>query len=205
MNIACCYRLIPNGEVIHADYDSDSYKVNGMPDSWFQIGLLELPEYSRNSYLNCDARFDEMCETILLSNPNYALVVENNNVGYYVLQFDGVKKFVRSVTDYKESSSDCYIPNRDNYKAAGYRRTKQRQIRASDGIYRLTLDILSRKFVTDDGVLTPEFDINSLGQIDFHYAGYKDMIANGSYAVVYVNGQPVFLDKTVDNKLVMRS
>ena len=204
MEIRCCYRLIPNGEVIHSIYDTSSREILGMPKDWFQIELLGLPEYSRNSYINCEARFDEMCETVLLSNPNYALVVENNNVGYYVLQFDGVKKFVRSVTDSHESSSDCYIPNRDNYKAIGYRRTKQIQLRSSDGIYRLTMDISSKQVHTNDGVLTPEFDIDSLGSLDFHYAGYKDMIANGSYAVVYIDGKPAFLDRTVDNKLVMR-
>ena len=28
----CCYRLIPNGEVIHTHYDSDTKQIIGLPE-----------------------------------------------------------------------------------------------------------------------------------------------------------------------------
>lgn len=202
MEIRCCYRLIPNGEVIHTVYDTEKMVIVGMPAMWLTTACMELPEYSMNSYINCDARFDEMCETVLLSNDAFALVVENNNIGYYVLQFDGVKRFIRSVTDGRESVSDSYIPNSGLFSSIGFRRTKQRQIRSSGGVYRLTYCKEDGMIYTNDGLLKPGFDVNSLSKVDYHYAGYKDMIAADKYAVVYIGGSPVFLNKTVDNILV---
>ena len=205
MDIACCYRLIPNGEVIHTVYNRESDTIVGLPTEWYQTPLLELPEYSIRSYDNCTAKFDQMCETVLLSNDQFALVVENNNIGYYILQFDGVKRFLRSATDGRDSSSDNYIPAQELFRSIGFRRTKQRQIRSSAGVYRLTLGKNNGLVYTNDGILTPSFDINSLGKVDYHYRGYKEMIALNHYAVVYIDDAPVFLDKTEDNKLIIAS
>lgn len=203
MKIKCCYRLIPNGEVIHTEYDTESGVILGMPEIWLQSACMELPEYSRNSYINCTSRFDEMCETVLLSDDAYALVVENNNIGYYILQFDGVKRFVRSVTDNRESTSDSYIPNSGLFESIGFRRTKQRQVRSSAGIYRLTYCSHDGMIYTNDGVLKPEFEVTRLSKVNYHYAGYKDMIAVDKYAVVYIDGDPAFLSKTDNNTLVL--
>lgn len=203
MKVKCCYRLIPNGEVIHTEYDSDTGVVEGLPEIWLQSSCLELPEYSRNNYINCTARFDEMCETVLLSESSYAIVVENNNIGYYIIQFDGVKRFVRSVTDAKESTSDSYVPNSGEFSSIGFRRTKQRQVRSSGGVYRLTYCERDGMVYTNDGLLKPEFDVTRLGKVDYHYAGYKEMIARDRYAVVYIDGLPVFLTKTDNNTLVL--
>lgn len=203
MEIACCYRLRPNGEVIHSVYDPGNQSVAGLPEKWFDVKLLLLPEYSLNSYINCKARFNEACETILLSNKDFALVIEDNNIGYYILQFDGTKRFLMSATDGKESTTDCYIPNHELFKSVGYRRTRQIQVRSSSGVYRLVMEKSTGLFYTADGVLQPTFDVNRLGPLDYHYAGYKQMIANGAYAVIYFDGIPTFLEKTVDNKLVV--
>lgn len=202
MRIKCCYRLIPNGEVIHTEYDTDSEKIIGLPEKWLQTVCLELPDYSVNNYINCKARFDEMCETVLLSDDAYAIVVEDNNIGYYVLQFNGVKKFVRSVTDNRESSSDSYIPNSGLFESVGFRRTRQRQVRSCGGIYRLTLCKDDGLFYTNDGVLRPGFQVDRLGKVDYHYRGYKEMIALDAYAVVYVDEKPMWLTKTDDNILL---
>lgn len=194
MQVDCCYRLIPNGEVIHGKYDTIEQTIAGMPSEWFTPYLLELPEYSLRNYDNCKSEFDKMCETVLLSNDAFALVVEDNNIGYYILQFDGTKRFVSSSIDKRESTSDCYIPGHELYKSVGFRRTRPIQLRSLSGIYRLVMNKRTGLFYTDDGVLEPNFDVSKLCQVDYHYAGYKDMIANNHYAVVYIDNAPVFLD-----------
>lgn len=202
MEIHCCYRLIPKGEVVHTKYDTDTHTVAGLPDDWFDVSNLCLPEYSRRNYENCKYEFDKMCETVLLSSDAYALVIENNNIGYYVLQFDGIKRFVRSSISDEDSESACVIPGSENYCSIGFRRTKQLQVRTSSGVYRLVLNKRTGLVHTNDGVLKPEFDLSRLSPLSKKYEGYKEMVAAGCYAVVYIDNKPVMLNKTFDNKLI---
>lgn len=202
MEVHCCYRLIPKGEVIHTMYDDDTGVVSGLPADWLDIGNLCLPDYSRRNYNQCKYEFDKMCETVLLSNDAYAFVIENNNIGYYVLQFDGIKRFVRSSISTEDSTTACVIPGSENYASIGFRCTKQRQVRASAGVYRLTLSLNTGLVHTNDGVLTPMFDINELCEVSRKYEGYKDMVYAGGYAVVYKDGKPIQLARTHDNKLI---
>lgn len=201
MEIKCCYRLIPHGEVIHSVYDSDVCVIRGMPDYWYEAVNLGLPEYSIRSYDNCNFEFDKMCETVLLSNERFALVVENNNIGYYIVQFDGTKRFLKSSIDTTESVSETLAPGQEWFKSVGFRRTKQLQVRSSNGVYRLVMGKRDKLFYTNDGVLKPGFDTEMLDAVDYHYKGYKDMIALNHYAVVYMGGEPVYLDKTFDGIL----
>lgn len=203
MKVHCCYRLIPKGEVIHTMYDDDTGVVEGLPKDWLDIRDMWLPEYSRRNYYDCKYEFDKMCETVLLSNDAYAFVIENNNVGYYILQFDGIRRFVRSSISTEDSTNACVIPGSENYASIGFRCTRQRQVRASAGIYRLTLNLSNGLIYTNDGVLIPTFDINELHGVSRTYEGYKDMVYAGNYAVVYRNYNPVQLAKTHDNKLVV--
>jgi hypothetical protein len=71
------------------------------------------------------------------------------------------------------------------------------------GVYRLVLDIDTGLVHTDDGVLRPEFDVNSLDKLSYNYVGYKDCVERGHYAVVYLDGTHRFVEKTSDNRLVL--
>lgn len=202
MLVQCCYRLIRRGEVIHSVYDTDKREIIGLPQNWFQNKWLGLPEYSSRNYINSNIRHDQMCETMLLSNDDYALVVEDNNIGYYIYQFDGWKKFLTGTDDTRDSYCECYAPNTMHYVPIGFRRTQQTQLRTSAGIYLLTFGAQDRKVHTNEGVLEPQFDILSLERVDFHYRGYKEIVAAGYFAVVYSNGEPQFVQR-VDNNLIL--
>ena len=202
MDIKCCYRLIPDGEVIHSIYDTESRTISGLPIDWFNPMLLELSEYSERSYYDVKSDFSAMCESMLLSNREFALVVENNNIGYYILEWGGLKRFLEAPTDTKDSSSGCSIPLQDNYQAIGFRTTKLTQLRACSGIYRLVMNKYTKLVHTNQGVLTPEFDVTRISQLDYHYAGYKDAVMTGHDGVVYIDGNPTFVDIVDGNKLV---
>ena len=204
MKIFCCYRLIPNGEVIHTKIDSETHKAELMPSAYLDTTQLDIAEYCETSYVGNETDWAAMCEAILLSNKDFTLVFESGTIGYFVVQWDGYFRFLETPMDEREKGAFSIAPQSGNFTFIGYRPTKLRQFRSCSGIYRLTYDKTNGTIVTNDGVLTPTFDVNSLSQIDYHYAGYKEMLANGAYAVVYLNGSPVFLDKTDDDKLVMR-
>ena len=199
----CCYRLIPNGEVIHTHYDSDTKKIIGLPEKFFKTEFMTLPEYSMLNYRVSEVNFAMMTEAVLLSNPEYAIVVETAAIGYTIAEFNGDWRFVDSPLDQKDNSGPAYIPATSHYKAIGYRPTKLRQVRSCMGVYRLVLDIDTGLVHTDDGVLRPEFDVNSLDKLSYNYVGYKDCVEQGHYAVVYLDGTHRFVEKTSDNRLVL--
>lgn len=203
MKISCCYRCIPNGEVIHTTIDSETKIAGLMPASFLNTRDLELPEYAAGVYNGNDTNWMAMCEATLLSNKDYALVVESGTIGYYALQWDGYWRFLESPMDIKDKGRFSITPQPGNFAYLGYRRTKLKQYRSCSGIYRLTYDKVDNTFITDDGILTPDFDIGILSGIDYHYAGYKDMISEDAYAVVYIDSKPKLLGKTIDNKLVI--
>jgi hypothetical protein len=176
-----------------------------MPASFFDTSVLGLYPYDSSRYREKTIDWRAMCEAVLLSNKDYAMAIEFNTSGYYVLQFDGYFRFLRSPMDTSDRGHDIIKPSSGNFTFIGYRRTKLKQYRSCPGIYRLTYDKTNGTIVTTDGILIPEFDIDSLSGIDYSYAGYKDMLQNGAYAVVYQGQHPVFLDRTFDNKLVMRN
>lgn len=194
MKVACCYRLIMHGEVMHSLYDTDTRTVEGLPTDWYDVSLINLPEYSSTHYIDCKSRFDEMVETVLLSDSNYALVIECCNFGYYVLDFAGNIRFLQSSIEQNQQFATGPAPDTTPYVAIGYRCTTQRQLRSCDGIYRLVMDVRTGCVITMDGVLKLGIDKDTLSKPDYHYAGYKDMVANDfGYAVVYVDGKPVML------------
>lgn len=199
MKVACCYRLIPHGEVMHSKYDTDTLTVEGLPKDWYDVSILDLPEYSSVHYHDCKSRFDEMVETVLMSDSNYALVIECCNFGYYVLDFAGNVRFLKSSIEQNQHFSTGPAPDTTPYVAVGYRRTKQRQLRNCDGVFRLVMDVRTGCVITADGVLKLGVERNRLSKPDYHYAGYKKMMSNDlDYAVVYIDDEPVFLamDKT---------
>lgn len=203
MLIKCCYRLIPEGEIIHTEYDSEKEEIVGLPLDWFNVKSMLLPVYSPRAYVNARGNFDEMCESILLSNKEFALVVENNAIGYYVVDWNGLKRFLDSPTDMRDSSSGCIIPLQENYKAVGFRVTQLRQLRACSGVYRLTMNKHTNLIHTNCGVLVPEFDVSEISPLDYHYAGYKDAVFGNHFAVVYLNGQPTFVDLSGEDRLIV--
>lgn len=203
MKVECCYRLLPNAEIIHSKYDSDNRSIDGLDTDWFDVRSIILPEYSSENYKDKQGNYDEMCESILMDDIQNAIVIEDNGIGFYIVRFGGIFMFLDSPTDNRESYVDCISPNKSLYKAIGFRVTKPIQFRTFDGIYRLIVNKQNGLCYTNDGILTPEFDIDSLSKVDFHYSGYKEAVFNGYYAVVYLNGQPVFLRKTDDDRLII--
>lgn len=201
MKVNCCYRLIPDGEVIHSLFDTETGLVDGLPIEFVDTRYLPVPEYSPSLYRGLNTQFDVMTESILLSNISYALVLEVNGLAYRVLQWDGVWRTLKSATDDSDIFNMGPVPHPELYRAVGYRRTQLRQYRACPGLYRLVASKYDNTVYTQDGVLTCEFDINSLSGLDYHYAGYKDSVNLGYYAVVYQDGEPRFVELTSDNKL----
>ena len=203
MKINCCYRCTPTGEAIHTYIDSKTFVADLIPKSFYNPEMLELPEYSPYNYTDKKEDWAAMCEAILLSNDKFAIVVEDNTIGYLVLQFDGWYRFLESPMDEQDKGRFLIKPNTGNFKTVGYRRTKLIQFRSCSGVYRLTLDTTNNTFITNDGILTPEFNIDDLSSIDYNYLGYKEMIKRNVYAIVYHNGLPMYLRKTDDNRLVV--
>lgn len=199
----CCYRLIPNGEVIHTHYDSVKKEIIGLPEKFFKTEFITLPEYSMQNYQMSEVDFHKMTEAVLLSNQEYAIVVETAAIGYTIAEFNGDWRFVDSPLDTKDNSGPAYIPAVSHYKSIGYRTTKLRQVRSCMGLYRLVLDKDTGLVHTNDGVLTPQFNVNDLDKVSFNYEGYKECVAKGHYAVVYLGGVPRFLEKTPDNNLIL--
>lgn len=204
MEIRCCYRLTLHGEVIHTIFDTEKRVIIGLPENFFNAEKLNLPGYSEYNYKNTDTQFDIMVEAVLLADKDYCICVELCNFGYYVVTWSGGIKFLHSPMEEQEDFRQTAIPHSENFKSIGYRNTKLRQVRSFDGIYRLTLNKSTGLIHTQDGILKPEFDINNLDDLSYSYAGYKDMINKGYYAIIYKNGKPVFLEKTDDNKLIIK-
>lgn len=201
MKVSCCYRLIPDGEVIHSLYDTDTGLVDGLPVEFVDTRYLTVPEYSASLYRGLDVQFDAMTESILLSSPNYALVLEVNGLAYRVLQWDGIWRTLTSATDDSDVFNMGPIPHPELYRAIGYRPTKLRQYRSCPGLYRLVASKYENVVYTQEGMLRCEFDVNTLGALDFHYAGYKDAVAQKYFAVVYLDGKPTFVRLSSDNTL----
>lgn len=202
MRVKCCYRLIPNGEVIHSEFDTDTIAVDGMPKEFLDVSKLYIPEYNISAYIGVETMFDAMCEAVLLSRDDFAFVLECCNLGYYVLEWSGFWRFLESPLDMKDKGHDSIIPHSDCFKPVGYRVTKNIQLRSCGGIYRLTASRDGKSIITNDGILIPDFDINSLDKLDFNYKGYKDAAIKGYYGVVYINGNPVNVIKD-NNRLLL--
>ena len=208
MLVNCCYRLIVQGEVIHSTYDSNTCEIFGMPKEFFDAERMQLGDISGSLYKEPPKMDDSsltgyaaMCEAMLLSDEKYAIVVEFCNQGYYIVEWDGTLRFKVAPTDMQDISRLVNKPDRGLYRAIGYRNTKARQLRASQGIYRLTYCEKDNTIHTNDGIIIPDFDVSTLSPIDHNYKGYKDMVANTNYAVVYIEGEPVFCYLTSNNIL----
>ena len=202
MNVKCCYRLTYYGEVIHDEMDSDTHEIPSMPKHFFDTTQLDLPVYNAVSYFGADVLFDQACEAILLSNKDFAIVIECNNLGYYAYQWDGTRVFLESPMDMDPRFADSLIPTTAGFKSIGYRVTKPIQVRSLDGIFRLTVSADGKYAYTNDGVLDVEFDVNTLSPISYKYEGYKDAVQSGAYGVVYVDEKPVLVYRD-GNKLFL--
>ena len=203
MLVECCYRLIPKGEVIHTKLDPDKREIFGMPDGFMNIKDIYLPIYNTVNYMGKDGDLAPMCEAVLLSRDEFAVVIEDNAIGFFALEWNGFLRFLETPTDMLERGHDSYIPHPNLFKEIGYRVTRMTQYRSSSGIYRMTASEDGSKVYTDDGVLTPLFDVNQLSEISYNYKGYKDCVANGHYGVVYYGDEYRFVDITPNKELIL--
>lgn len=199
----CCYRLIKNGEVIHSKLDSSKQTIIGMPDGYMHVDLMNICEYNPFSYVDKEIDFPTMCESILLSNSEHAVVIEVDCIGYRVLCWDGTLKFMHSATDTRDSSVDSYLPHPELFKSIGYRVTKAVQYRASSGVYRMTASKDNSKIYTNEGIFIPEFDISELSTPSYNYKGYKECVEKGYFGVVYYGDEHRFVDVADNNKLIL--
>lgn len=206
MLIECCYRLIPHGEVIHTKYDDWKQEIIGLPKEFFDISVHELPVYDSDCYRHSDRELNRYVEAMLLSHEDNAIAIDYQNITCLVQTFNGHCAYIKDGMEYNLQNfvwANGYMPCTDNFVGVGFRPTRVLQKRFSDKVYYLTYDKKNNVFHTDDGLLRPEFDVSSLSPLSFNYAGYKDCVLNGHYAVVYQGGNPVFLDKTLDNRLII--
>lgn len=195
MEVKCCFRLIPWGEVIHSIMDSNTKIIDDMPIDFIDTRNLNTSIYAESNYLNCETDFDKACESILLSNENHCLVIENNNMYYDVLCWNGDCKYMTAATDNTSKIQPAIIPNKGMYIPIGYRATKPIQYRSLDTIYRLTMSKDGSKIITNDGILKPEFDTSKITRLSKTYEGYKEAVNKGYYGVIYFNGEPRFVQK----------
>lgn len=203
MLVNCCYRLVRYGEVIHSYFDTIAQVVIDMPTEFIPTKYLYVPVCNEVLYPRDDSNFDAMCEAVLLSNDEYAFVYEMNNRGYYALEWNGCLRFLEAPTDMRDRSHESYLPHPEYYKCIGFRTTRVRQYRSNPGIYRLVSNKDGTKIYTNDGVLTPQFNVNELSPVSFNYKGYKDCVAQGHYGVVYYGEDVRFVDITPDKKLIL--
>lgn len=201
MKVNCCYRCISTGEVIHTLFDTDTRLMDIMPASFFDTTTIPIADYNPASYVGRKDDWAAECEACLLHNNERAMCIEVGAVGYYILQWNGLLRLVKSPMDDKDEGFFIGSPYPGKFKYIGYRPTRMLQYRSSSGIYRLTYDTEEGTVVTSEGILMPEFDVSGLSEIDYNYTGYKEMLANGYFAVVYRNNTPVFLARD-GNRLV---
>lgn len=208
MLVNCCYRLMAGGEVIHSLYDSDKKVILDMPEDYYKaewLGLVDMTMIHYKNGLKLDdtslTGYAAMCEAMLLSDKQYAIVVEFLDQGYYILEWNGTIRWKVAPTDWEDKSRPTIKPTTGNYISIGFRNTRARQLRSSCGVYKLVYNKATGLIHTNDGILTPGFDVSILSKIDYNYKGYKNMISKGYYAVVYIDGMPFFCEKTPDNIL----
>lgn len=202
MNISCCYRLIPKGEIIHSTYDTETCSIIGIPRLWFPDYELKLGGYDPSRYHDDSEDFGNACEVILTSNDNYAIVVESNKFGFYAYGFDGSRSFLTGPYDNYYDILEWHMPDCSKFEFIGYRRTQYRQYQYMPGLFRMTYYMYDGLIYTNDGALQPQFDILSLNTPRTDYAGYKTVMTDGHYGVVYQNNNPRFVQK-IDNKLIL--
>lgn len=206
MEIACCYRLIPHGEVIHSTFDDVTKVIAGLPEEFYDVRTLGIPIYTGDFYRHTNRNFKAYVEAMLLSNPMNAIAIEFINGYCYLATFDGYADRLQTGLEYNLDDFEHgagIVPDNSNYIGVGFRVTKMNQFRFTDTLYRLTYNRATNRFHTNDGILVPEFDVSTLSELSYNYAGYKDCVNNGHYAVVYQGGTPTFLDRTPDNKLII--
>ena len=201
MRTKCCYRLIHKGEVIHTEYDSETRTVIGMPDDVYDFYYSKLPDMTPHFYIKNYEDLYTMCEIMLLADSSAFCVIETNGYTYNVFTFDGHVYSKKVMTEEPTSDYMHMQPTIGGYKAVGFRRTKLNQLRSCDGVYFLTAK--DGYAYTNDGIL--KIDVE-LGEVNKKYLGYKDMINNGSYAVVYSpDGSPIFLERQGDRLIERRT
>ena len=206
MRVECCYRLKRFGEPIHTMYDSELGIIEGMPKDFCFVNLKVECPYSPANYTGSKGQtgydYRGMCEAILLSNDDYAIVLECCHLGYDIITFNGQFIFKENILDEGNKWHPTNILTDGLYKFIGYRTSIVEQYRSSSGIFRLLYREDTGKVYTSKGVLTPTFDVSKLDSPSWSYAGYKDAVLAGYDGVVYLNERPRFV-KIAGDKLNM--
>ena len=203
MGCKCVYRLTNQGEICVGDFSPLTGLVTGVPQDIlevkFNIGLnqligergldycsLGIAEYWMSFTPNARLAFD--------FHPNLVpLIKADGNI--YCISTAGTETVYNSAS-FKVDKSLIEV---------GYRPTKVHQVLGKANPYTLVYSRNKGVFITQDGLLKPEFDINELSKISKYAVGYKELVTNRNkyYALVYLDGKPRFLIKH-DNSLCLQ-
>lgn len=194
-----CYRFVPHGEPIHSYLDLRTRTIEGFPEYVFDPFNLVLPEeYVYKEYNDYKYPIENFAEAALLMDGNNCIAIDTNNYGYRVMDFNGTWFWVNRPDGEKEGFIYTEPPCTILFKFIGYRPSKVRQYRGFSSIFRLQYCPEENLVYTDEGLFELGMPYESIGAPSPTYAGYKDIVANSHFAVVYVDGNPVFLRRDGD-------
>lgn len=202
------YRCVPRGEIIHTTYDTVEQIVGYMPETVCDKTMLRRdPEdapYQLAKELNMPAveetflEYDLRCWCIYVYLGMYFIVCKKD--GFTMAGYSLEEMYQKD--EYLTAGMTTML-NEDNFKAIGYRLTRPLQCRYRTVVYSLTYDIVRNKVITNDGDLDIDLDVNTLSEQDPKCRGYKDMVRENAYALVYINGSPTLLYKD-GNRLIRK-
>ena len=198
MEVDCCYRLHPFGEIIWGTYHTLTGTFDNIPSDVFSVDI-DPSKWTQYNYSYVDGRFNKVAaEWSMFCDFELCACIEYNHVGFLMVTWDGVVYFTDKL--YKNKSVECVLENTVTgriFKIIGVRPTKVVQYYYKPYIYGLQYDVESKSIYTQDGVLSLEETLYN--QIDFNpnkrYNGYKDMLALEAFASLSTNGGPLPLYK----------
>ena len=204
---AVCYRLVPHGEPIHTTIDIDP-AVNfpiGFPEDIFDRRELFFTEkWVEAEYIRRPYNPKMYVEAVLLMKPRNCICIDTNNFGVRSYEFNGNSCWCEYPGSEERSMYRISPANTDRYEAIGYRPSKVMQYRGFKSVYRLQYDRETNEVVTNAGRFQLGISPDVLSSPSKDYAGYKTMIDNKKFAVVYLDDEPLYLD-LVDGELVPSS
>lgn len=131
----CCYRLVPNGTVIHDKIDWQTRTLMDYP-KLLRPGALKDEKFGNIFVLNHNREERDnyqMCESALLSDKSYMLCIDWNNVQYDCYTMKGTVECRRVPEHIPYVTYDHFALDIDDYAAVGVEVTEYAQLRFSCG------------------------------------------------------------------------
>ena len=197
----CLYRLTNEGEICFGHFDDETGTILEIPRNILSVENKVLfrtliPENGTGDLSNLAT-----AELHMMACRNIRIAVHYH--GECIPMFDEVGTIIALTSEGVIYHHNMHRLNIDSgLKEVGYRPTRVRQLIGDSYPYRLIYSQTEKCFITNDGFLYPTFDVESLSKLNIQCFGYRELIINKDkyYAVVYKNGEPIFLRK-VSNTL----